>query len=183
MFIFYSSDDVTTQNKMESKCNNKCWALSGQPPRSILPKVQVKRLLSLSPPGPGPYWTPQFLTSVGQTVTMVPFVFQVPGHQGAISQSSVPATTVQAGATPKRPYRRTVQGNTCKKCGQFCTGDTGHSQSTVLLRSLLSKKKHGVVLARLSWSRIFLKRSFRMKVHKIAGANPYSGRNFFINAG
>lgn len=101
---------------------------SGQLPCPILPKGQVKRPLSLTPPGPGPYWTPQFLTPVGQTMTLVPVIFPVPALQGTSPQTSAPTTTVQAGATPKRPYRRTVQANTCKKCGQFRTGDTGHSQ-------------------------------------------------------
>ena len=116
---------------------------SGQPPRPILPKGQQKRPLSLTPPGPGPYWTPQFLSTVGQTVTMVPVVFPGPAQQvtnpqatmvpvvypGPAQQGTNPqATTAQAGATPKRPYRRNVQANTCKKCGQFRTGETGHSQ-------------------------------------------------------
>nr|XP_017211153.2 uncharacterized protein LOC101883862 [Danio rerio] len=45
------------------------------------------------------------------------------------STSSQPAASPStSGAIPKRPYRRTVQANTCKKCGQFKTNATGHSQ-------------------------------------------------------
>lgn len=37
----------------------------------------------------------------------------------------MPTTTVETGATPKRPYGQTVEANTCKKCSQFPTADTG----------------------------------------------------------
>lgn len=46
--------------------------------------------------------------------------------QGPSSQPSAPAAN--PGAMPKRPYRRTVEANTCKKCGLFKTSTTGHSQ-------------------------------------------------------
>ncbi|XP_052429310.1 uncharacterized protein LOC127970861 [Carassius gibelio] len=40
--------------------------------------------------------------------------------------SSQPAANPQT--MPKRPYKRTVEANTCKKCGHFKTSATGHSQ-------------------------------------------------------
>ncbi len=46
--------------------------------------------------------------------------------QGTSLQPSAPAASPQA--MPKRPYKRTVEANTCKKCGQFKTSATGHSQ-------------------------------------------------------
>ena len=76
---------------------------SRQLPRRIMPKGQVKRQL--------------FATST--PVPVVPLV------QGTNPPTSAPTTTVEAGAISKRPYRRTVEANTCKKCGQFRTADTG----------------------------------------------------------
>ncbi|KAL1276090.1 hypothetical protein QQF64_035713 [Cirrhinus molitorella] len=45
--------------------------------------------------------------------------------QGTSSQPAAPAASPQT--MPKRPYKRTVEANTCKKCGQFKTSATGHS--------------------------------------------------------
>lgn len=96
-------------------------------PRPIMPKGMF-----VTPPAPGQYLTPQIPTPAGQTV-LIPVALPVSVVQGINPQTSVPTTTVQAassqaGATLKRPYRRTVEANTCKKCGQFRTADTGHSQ-------------------------------------------------------
>ncbi|KAK0141515.1 hypothetical protein N1851_021337 [Merluccius polli] len=79
---------------------------SRQLPRRIMPKGQVKRQLF---------------------ATATPVVPVVPLVQGTNPPTSAPATTVEAGAISKRPYRRTVEANTSKKCGQFRTADTGHS--------------------------------------------------------
>nr|XP_055039096.1 uncharacterized protein LOC129426670 [Misgurnus anguillicaudatus] len=46
--------------------------------------------------------------------------------QGTTSQPAPPGPS--QGAMPKRPYKRTVEANTCKKCGQFKIAETGHSQ-------------------------------------------------------
>ncbi|XP_076833440.1 uncharacterized protein LOC143478370 [Brachyhypopomus gauderio] len=48
--------------------------------------------------------------------------------QAAVVQGTTPQSATNLGAKPKRPYRRTVQANTCKKCGQFRNSTTGHSQ-------------------------------------------------------
>lgn len=78
-------------------------------PRHILPKRPVNGQ-------PEPFTAPQLLTLAAQT-------------PAPISLSAVPTATVQSASTiPKRPYRRTVKANTCKKCGQYRTADTGHSQ-------------------------------------------------------
>ncbi|XP_053726692.1 uncharacterized protein LOC128762437 [Synchiropus splendidus] len=52
---------------------------------------------------------------------VVYFRYVLPRPEGSVLQKS-------RWQTPKRPYRRTVQANTCKKCGQFRTAGTGHSQ-------------------------------------------------------
>lgn len=39
-----------------------------------------------------------------------------------------PATVSQSQPTVPRPYHRKVEANTCRKCGQFRTAATGHSQ-------------------------------------------------------
>ncbi|CAB1435238.1 unnamed protein product [Pleuronectes platessa] len=97
---------------------------SGQLPVNIRPKEPVKRQLYATPPAPapGPIITPHIFTPSG----LVQVVFPLP--VGSFPQTSAPTSTVEAGPTPKRPYRRTVTGNTCKKCGQFRTSVTGHSQ-------------------------------------------------------
>ncbi|XP_034447407.1 uncharacterized protein LOC117773013 [Hippoglossus hippoglossus] len=99
---------------------------SGQLPVNIRPKGPVKRQLYATPPAPapGPIVTPHILTPSG----LVQVVFPVPVVQGSYPQTSAPTSTVEAGPTPKRPYRRTVNANTCKKCGHFRTAATGHSQ-------------------------------------------------------
>ena len=70
---------------------------------------------------------PQVLMPAPQPVSYVPvflpsFALSQPQVPGASVQTSAPAIT-----RPKRAYRRTVEANTCKKCGQFRTADTGHS--------------------------------------------------------
>ncbi|XP_062250347.1 uncharacterized protein LOC133959246 [Platichthys flesus] len=97
---------------------------SGQLPVNIRPKGPVKRQLYATPPAPapGPIITPHILTPSG----LVQVVFPVP--VGSYPQTSAPTSTVEADPAPKRPYRRTVASNTCKKCGQFRTSVTGHSQ-------------------------------------------------------
>ena len=99
---------------------------SGQRPVSIRPKEPVKRQLYATPPAPapGPLITPHIPTPSG----LVQVVFPMPGVQGSNPHTSAPTSTVEAGPTLKRPYRRTVDANTCKKCGQFRTAATGHSQ-------------------------------------------------------
>jgi len=83
--------------------------------RTIMPKGPVKRHVFMT--------HPQILTPAVQMLVPVVFYASVVGTN---PQTSAPPTT--AGATPKRPYRRTVEANTCSKCGQFRTADTGHSQ-------------------------------------------------------
>ena len=92
--------------------------------RPIMPKLPV----FLAPSVPGPLLTPPTLTPAGQTVRLVPVAMPMSVVQSTMPQTSGTTTTADAGATTKRPYRRTVEANTCKKCGQFRTADTGHSR-------------------------------------------------------
>ncbi|KAK1904688.1 putative surface protein bspA-like [Dissostichus eleginoides] len=98
-------------------------------PLPILLKGRAKRSLSITPPAPAPALQPQvsFVTPTGQTVCYVPVAFPA-AIQGTTPPTVIPVATLGAGATPKRLYRRTVEANTCKKCGQFRTAETGHSQ-------------------------------------------------------
>ncbi|XP_042246301.1 putative protein TPRXL isoform X1 [Thunnus maccoyii] len=83
--------------------------------------------------------TPSTSTLVPGTSTLIPaVVLPVSAVQGTNPQASAPITTVEAGATPKRPYRRTVEANTCKRCGQFCTGRSQYSASTMAECSALN---------------------------------------------
>ncbi|KAI4808757.1 hypothetical protein KUCAC02_000803 [Chaenocephalus aceratus] len=49
-------------------------------------------------------------------------------NSGHHTTKRIPVATLGAGATPKRLYRQNVGADTCKKCGQFRTAETGHSQ-------------------------------------------------------
>ncbi|XP_030261766.1 uncharacterized protein LOC115574407 [Sparus aurata] len=90
--------------------------------RPITPKAIVERLVLVTPPAL------QIATATGQTLThFIPVVLPVP-VQGTNPQITELSTTAESGPPPKRPYRRTVEANTCKRCGQFRTADTGHSQ-------------------------------------------------------
>ena len=99
-----------------------------QLPLNIRPKGPVKRQLYATPPAPAPGAivtpSPHILTPSG----LVRVVFPVPVVEGSHPGTSAPTSTVEAGPAAKRPYRRTVNSNTCKKCGQFRTANTGHSQ-------------------------------------------------------
>ena len=99
---------------------------ASQLPRPILPKG-----LPVVPQAPGPFLPPPILTPAVQTLKLVPVVLPVPVAQANVPQTSVPIPAGQAAAPPaslKRPYRRSVEANTCKKCGQYRTAETGHSQ-------------------------------------------------------
>ncbi|KAM9758030.1 uncharacterized protein ACNS7B_005148 [Menidia menidia] len=91
-------------------------------PRPIAPKGTVKRQLLVAQPTAtavpavpavpaAPIFPPQLMTQTGQPEVLYQYV--------------LPET---AGAKPKRPYRRTVEANSCIECGQFRTAETGHSQ-------------------------------------------------------
>ncbi|MED6249845.1 hypothetical protein ATANTOWER_020645 [Ataeniobius toweri] len=97
-----------------------------QAPCAILPKGATKRQSPLlvapavfpapaarAPSAPGiPH---QALTKAGQPVVLY---------------QTVPPAEIQGThqqPPTKRPYKRTVQANTCKKCGLFQTAETGHS--------------------------------------------------------
>ncbi|XP_049341399.1 uncharacterized protein LOC125805116 isoform X2 [Astyanax mexicanus] len=112
--------------------------------QTIRPKAPVSKQLFASPPVPfqifptGTAFQPLPVVQTVPMVQAVPLLQTVPMVQavsvlqpGAFVQAPIqqPATPIAtSGATPKRPYRRTVQANTCKKCGQFRTNETGHSQ-------------------------------------------------------
>ncbi|MEQ2173575.1 hypothetical protein GOODEAATRI_033422, partial [Goodea atripinnis] len=101
-----------------------------QAPCAILPKGATKRQSPLlvapavfpapaarAPSAPGiPH---QALTQAGQPVVLYQMVppAEIQGTHPSFHQQ--PPT--------KRPYKRTVQANTCKKCGLFRTAETGHS--------------------------------------------------------
>ncbi|XP_034529153.1 uncharacterized protein LOC117804844 [Notolabrus celidotus] len=95
-----------------------------QVPRTILPKTPGKRPLFAGPPAPAPSLTTQFVSPPGQNVRLI----QVPVIYPVAVFPQTGAATSQEEAPPKRPYRRTVEANTCKKCGQFRNAETGHSQ-------------------------------------------------------
>ncbi|XP_057214898.1 uncharacterized protein LOC130569327 [Triplophysa rosa] len=63
-----------------------------------------------------------------QYVPVVQGMLMVQGMPSQVTASQPAAPAANPGAIPKRPYRRTVEANTCKKCGQFKTSETGHSQ-------------------------------------------------------
>ncbi|KAJ8369761.1 hypothetical protein SKAU_G00097890 [Synaphobranchus kaupii] len=105
-------------------------------PRPIRPKRPVDRQLFSSPPAPGP--SPQLKTHLVPSAPVfqaVPILQTVPMHwpvpvlqHGAVYQGTTTQSAATPGATQKRLYRRTVEANTCNKCGQFRTSETGHSQ-------------------------------------------------------
>ncbi|XP_036943223.1 uncharacterized protein LOC119013024 isoform X5 [Acanthopagrus latus] len=88
----------------------------------IMPKAPVKRLVLVMPPAP------QIATATGQILPHFVTVALPAPVQGTNPQITEPNTTAESGPPPKRPYRRTVEANTCKRCGQFRTAETGHSQ-------------------------------------------------------
>ncbi|XP_031423253.1 uncharacterized protein LOC116220492 isoform X2 [Clupea harengus] len=85
----------------------------------IMPNGPGKRELFATPPAPGPFLTTQIFVSAGQPVSLLQVVLPRPAVQGTRPQTCA--------TIPKRPYKRTVQSNTCKKCGHFRTTQTGHS--------------------------------------------------------
>ncbi|MEQ2213532.1 hypothetical protein XENOCAPTIV_016610, partial [Xenoophorus captivus] len=109
-----------------------------QAPCAILPKGATKRqspLLVAPAVFPAPAASAlgiphQALTQAGQPVVLYQIVppADIQGTHPSFHQQ--PPT--------KRPYKRTVQANTCKKCGLFRTAETGHShycpQSDVLTK-------------------------------------------------
>ncbi|XP_036419498.1 uncharacterized protein LOC118803096 [Colossoma macropomum] len=104
-------------------------------PAAVRPKVASKRQLFPKPPTPGP---PQFLPSssmppvlFGTPQTHVITFIPLPSQQYPLTQASVskalPATTSTTSAR-RKPYQKKVLTNTCRKCGQYRTAGTGHSQ-------------------------------------------------------
>lgn len=121
----------------------------GRPPLRPKAPVQSQILVTPSAPGASLQMVPNLLIPAGiQGVPMFQGVQMVQGMQMVqgipmvmpIMQPMLQPTAVQGisshpvapaanpGAVPKRPYNRTVEANTCKKCGQFKTSATGHSQ-------------------------------------------------------
>ncbi|XP_072533111.1 uncharacterized protein [Salminus brasiliensis] len=103
----------------------------GEPP-SIRPRLSTQRELF----GPAPE-AAQYLQMVphisvrGAPVLQAVHVLQpMPTFVCGATQNSVPQRATQEPPQPrqKRTYNRVVQGNTCKKCGQFRSAVTGHSQ-------------------------------------------------------
>ena len=104
-------------------------------PAAVRPKPAPKRQLFPKPPTPGPAQIlpsssmPPVLFGTPQThlITFIP----LPGQQYPLTQASVstasPATTSTASAR-RKPYQKKVLTNTCRKCGQYRTAGTGHSQ-------------------------------------------------------
>ena len=110
-------------------------------PRAIMPKELATRQLFVTPPAPlappaplGPAALPaasaptMFASRTPEGQTVYQIVFPAP-QQGTNTQPAAATSgAVGVGATLKRPYRRTVQANTCQRCGLFRTAETGHSQ-------------------------------------------------------
>lgn len=102
--------------------------------KAIRPKQPAARKLLASSPVPGPYL--QILPHCN--VPAATGFQMLPVHPFPVAQAVPviqPAAMFQGSTYPpgtpstsKRPYKRTVASNTCKKCGQFRTSETGHSQ-------------------------------------------------------
>ncbi|KAM8865781.1 uncharacterized protein ACB058_006920 [Synchiropus picturatus] len=82
----------------------------------VMRKGTLKRQLFVAPPTAA---AAPVVSQAGHPV--VYFRYVLPRPEGSVLHKS-------CWQPPKRPYRRTVQANTCKKCGQFRTAGTGHSQ-------------------------------------------------------
>ncbi|XP_067283577.1 uncharacterized protein [Pseudorasbora parva] len=126
----------------------------GRPPLRPKAPAQSQMLVTPSAPGSSLQMVPNIMIPAAPGFQGVP-VFQVPMYQGVQMVQGIPMVqgvqmvqgmpmmqpllqpTVVRGTSsqpatpetmPKRPYRRTVEANTCKKCGQYKTSATGHSQ-------------------------------------------------------
>ncbi|KAM9715533.1 uncharacterized protein ACNS7B_021836 [Menidia menidia] len=104
------------EHKYRLPGNTAGQARQRETPRPIVPKGTVKRPVFVAKPTApavpaAPIVPARLILGTAQPVLLYRYVFPE-----------------KAGATPKRPYRRTVEANTCKKCGQFRTAETGHSQ-------------------------------------------------------
>ncbi len=82
-------------------------------PSSTVGQAQLKRKRNMTP-----------MASQGLTGL---FLFAAP-QALRVSLSSAPSAPPAPVAAPVRKLTRKVQHNTCKKCGQFRTAETGHSQ-------------------------------------------------------
>lgn len=119
----------------------------GRPPLRPKAPVPSQPLVTPSVSGTSLQMVPNVLVPAAAGFQSVPVFQYVPMVQGMPTVQGIPVvqpllqpTVVQVsasqpaapaanpGAIPKRPYRRTVEANTCKKCGQFKTSATGHSQ-------------------------------------------------------
>ena len=106
--------------------NTEGQARQRQTLRPILPKGAAKRQLCIMPSATTATAAAPAAAPAAASV-IAPFA-QIPTPAGqplVLFQYVLPDP---AAAAKKRPYRRTVQANTCKKCGQFRTAETGHSQ-------------------------------------------------------
>lgn len=103
----------------------------GEPP-SIMPKLSTQGDLFAPAPEPAQYMqvVPHISVSAAPVLQAMPVLQPVPTFFCAPPQNNIPQCSTQDFAQPrqKRAYNRVVQGNTCKKCGQFRSAVTGHSQ-------------------------------------------------------
>ncbi|KAF1374347.1 hypothetical protein PFLUV_G00228130 [Perca fluviatilis] len=91
-------------------------------PVSVRPRTQRQLFPAAPPQLPPPTSAPQ-LVMLAPMSTQVPVLMAAPQARGFSLMSAPPAPPA-----PVRKLTRKVLHNTCKKCGQFRTAETGHSQ-------------------------------------------------------
>ncbi|XDV52295.1 hypothetical protein PO909_021038 [Leuciscus waleckii] len=115
--------------------------ITGNTTEAVIPKLATLRPIIPLPVGnlqpqlpepvlPSPSPTVPLASHTTPTLTL----FVVPQSPLPIAPATPsfvlppPATVSQSQPTVPRPYHRKVEANTCRKCGQFRTAATGHSQ-------------------------------------------------------
>lgn len=95
---------------------------STRPQKPLLPMPPTPSPLSVSPP------LPLTLFSFPRGMSFAP----MPTHHHTFLQipgtTPSPVTISVSTSAPQRKYIKKVQNNTCRKCGQYRTSETGHSQ-------------------------------------------------------
>ncbi|XP_007248611.3 uncharacterized protein LOC103031077 [Astyanax mexicanus] len=102
-------------------------------PPTIRPKLPTQRELFGPDPKAAQYlqMVPQISVRAAPVLQAVHMLQPLPAFVCGPTQNGVPQCATQESPSQprqKRAYNRVVQGNTCKKCGQFRSAVTGHSQ-------------------------------------------------------
>ncbi|XP_058625088.1 uncharacterized protein LOC131536281 [Onychostoma macrolepis] len=132
----------STAGQAKLKRRTSCSATEAVRPKQTTPRPTIPRPVGNLPlvpvvlPRPSPSPTVTLASQTTPTMTLI-FVPQnplptTPATLHLNPQPShvlpPPATVSQSQPTVPRPYHRKVESNTCRKCGQFRTAATGHSQ-------------------------------------------------------